>query len=165
MARKAKSPEIAALSAATGIDAEVLEVVAATPEVVTAVANPFAALVAEQPAPAAVGVKAKAAAVIAKLGAETANSVGVTLASVAPSIAAKGVAVGAYPVAVVALSYTLGAKLANGACPARGVHDRAVVAKIHSLQASVMTGAQLQEAGVPWHSMAEYLKRGWLTKA
>lgn len=137
------------------------------PEVtVEAVASPFAALL-QAPAAAApaAGVKAKAEAVIAKLGADTANSVGVALGTVAPSIAAKGVAVGAYPVAVAACSYMLGAKLANGACPARGAHDVAVVTRIHSLQTATVTGTQLQEAGVPWHSLVAYLKRGWIVTA
>ena len=155
MARKTKSAAEAAPVA-----------VETTAPVAAEAVNPFAALAAPSAPVVPVGVAAKAAKVLAALPADAANSVGAAMAAVAPSIAAKGIAVGKYPATVADHSYVLGAKLAGGACPARGAHDVAVVAKIHATVVDgKATAADLQNAGVPWHSMAAYLKRGWLVQA
>ncbi len=136
-------------------------------------ASPLPTVATAQPAAApAASAAAKASKVLAALGAAAAtatNTAGAAMLAVAPSIAAKGVANPAYPVTVAQCTYKLGAKLHGGACPARGVHDVAVVAKLHSVpalaQGKAVPSATLHTAGVPYHSLAAYVRRGWLLQA
>ena len=130
---------------------------------VAAPANPFAGLLVAPVAPGLSGVRALAAKVLAANPAGI-NSVGVALAALPPSLAAKGTAC-AWPVQVAATTYQLGAKLSlPGITPARAVHDVQCSLLVQSL-GGTFTAAQAQAAGVPWHSMAAYLKRGWVVTA
>ena len=162
MATKAKKATVVE-SPVEAVDVEVVE---------AAEANPFAALLAPAAAPAAPaapaaaapkGCKARAAVVLAAAAPSAANTVGVALVALPPSLVLKA-ANPAYPAQVAAATYALGAKLQGGACPARGTHDRAVVALLHSL-AWPAAGTALHTAGVPYHSTAAYIKRGWLVAA
>jgi len=175
---KAQQAAQAKLSAATGIPLAVIAHVAANPPTLTAAAaaaapaapapaatNPFAALVAAPTAATVTGVKAQAAKVLATLAPNAVNSVGVPVASLAPSLAAKGTNNPAYPANVLAHTYTLGTKLQGGACPATSPHNIAAVHMVQRVLATPATATALHTAGVPWHSLAAYLKRGWVVKA
>ncbi len=128
----------------------------------TAVGNPFAALAAPAAPAPLTGVRAAAAKILASLPVGAVNSVGVALQAVAPSIAAKGQKC-TWPVTVApGTSYMLGAKLTiPGQTPCKGKHDVPCSLSVQALGAT-FTAAQAQAAGIPWHSMAAYLKRGYV---
>jgi hypothetical protein len=156
MATKAKTPKTTAQQAAPA---------PAPAPAPAAPATPFTGLGATPVAAPVTGVRAQAAKVLATLAPNAVNSVGVAVASLAPSLAAKGTTNPAYPANVLAHAYALGTKLQGGGCPATSPHNIAAVQLVQRVLATPATATALHTAGVPWHSLAAYLKRGWVVKA
>lgn len=111
-----------------------------------------------QPARGVTPLQAKAAAVLAKLpqGAHA----GVPLAKLPPSLCAKGASMGALAPALQQVVLVPGIPY-----KARSVHNATWAALAVRLAAKGATGAALVAGGVPAHSVAAYVKRGWLTTA
>lgn len=119
----------------------------------------IAAAIAAAPAPSTVGLRAKAAAVLAANPQGTHG--GVPLAQLPPSLAAKGTSAGNLPPSVGS-----GAVLVRPGRPfvARSGHNAvwAALALQLASQPGGCTLAALVQGGVPAHSVAAYLRRGWL---